>query len=244
VIFNYQSTARNPAVLTILVTRQGASLNVVHNGRDTSPAARAGASAHFFNAAGEQAPLTAERISDVLERGTTMNGESAASLGNDTNLLMLVQVPRAAPPRARRRGDIRATRRRRRREDGAAGRGERPRGGRAGPRRGRGTVHRARRLEVERDPRFPVRVTVQLYQATATGRFGDAEVAHLAKLVSQVYEKGDFVGSLVVPGPGDAQRPKAWDGASPPRKVAWWDFPGLLEPWRQHGPRRKGAGIR
>ena len=100
-------------------------------------------------------------------------------------------------------------------------------------------------LEVERDPRFPVRVTVQFYQATATGELGDAEVAHLARLVSNVYEKGDFVGSLVVPGPGDARRPTAWEGASaPPAAVAWWDFPGLLERWWRHGPKREGAGIR
>ncbi len=100
-------------------------------------------------------------------------------------------------------------------------------------------------LEVERDPRFPVRVPVQFSQATATGEVGDAERAHLGALVSKVDEKGDFVGSLVVPGPGDPRRPTAWDGASPPPgEVAWWDFPGLMERWWKHGPRREGAGIR
>jgi hypothetical protein len=99
-------------------------------------------------------------------------------------------------------------------------------------------------LEVERDARFPVRVTVQFYQATATGALGDAEMAHLAALVGKVYEKGDFVGSLVVPGPGDPRRPTAWDGASPPPgDVAWWDFPALLERWRGRAP-RDPAGVR
>ena len=101
VIFNYQSTAGNPAVLTILVTRQGASLTIVDNARDTVSGGASWGQRLFFNAAGERAPLTAERISDVLERGTTMNGESAASLGEDANLLLLVQVPlrHRAPPR-------------------------------------------------------------------------------------------------------------------------------------------------
>lgn len=249
VIFNYQSTARNPAVLTILVTRQGASLTVVDNARDTVSGGASWGQRLFFNAGGERAPLTAERISDVLERGSTMNGEAATSLGDDANLLLLVQVPlryreqprralaseaapapfAAAAPKAgekkARSSDL---------EVAVLGHGELE-----------GPFTELAGLEVERDPRFPVRVTVQFYQATATGEIGDAEVAHLATLISKVYEKGDFVGSLVVPAPGDARRPTAWDGASPPpAHAAWWDFPGLLERWWNHGPRRDGVGVR
>ncbi len=100
-------------------------------------------------------------------------------------------------------------------------------------------------LAVERDPRFPVRVTVQFYQATATGVVGEPELVRLAALVSKVYEKGDFVGSLVVPAPGDARRPTAWDGASPPPPdVSWCDFPELEERWRMVGWRRPGIGVR
>ena len=42
-IFNYQSTRKNPAVLTLLVTRQGTSVTIVDNARDTV-GGRAGAS--------------------------------------------------------------------------------------------------------------------------------------------------------------------------------------------------------
>jgi hypothetical protein len=248
VIFNYQSTARNPAVLTLLVTRQGASLTVVDNARDTVSGGASWGQRLFFNAGGERAPLTAERISDVLERGTTMNGESAASLGDDANLLMLVQVPLrrreearralaapSAPPAAMAMGAMKkAEEAKGDLEVAVLGHGEL-----------QGPYTELDGLEVERDPRFPVRVTVQFYQATATGQVGDAELAHLGKLVAKVYEKGDFVGSLVVPQPGDPRRPTAWDGASPaPAEIAWWDFPGLLERWWVHGPRREGAGIR
>lgn len=250
VIFNYQSSAGHPAVLTLLVTRQGTSVTVVDNARDTVSGGASWGQRLFFNAGGERAPLTAERISDVLDRGTTSNGESAASLGEDANLLMLVQVPLVVrrPPRraflpesapapmaagalameksAAARSDM---------EVAVLGHGplEGPHAELAG-------------LTVERDARFPVRVTVQFYQATATGRIGEPEMAHLARLVSKVYEKGDFVGSLVVPGPGDPRRPTAWDGASPPPpEVAWWDFPGLVERWWRHGrPPRDAAGIR
>jgi hypothetical protein len=249
VIFNYQSTAGSPAVLTILVTRQGASLTVVDNARDTVSGGASWGQRLFFNAGGERAPLTAERISDVLERGATSNGESAASLGEDANLLMLVQVPLRFRERPRRGllldapsakalsapAPAQAMRRESDLEAAVLGHGDLE-----------GPYTELAGLDVERDARFPVRVTVQFYQATATAELGEREVAHLASLVSKVYEKGDFVGSLVVPRPGDARRPTAWDGASPPpADVAWWDFPGLLERWWKHGrDPRQPAGIR
>lgn len=250
VIFNYQSSAGHPAVLTLLVTRQGTSLTIVDNARDTVSGGASWGQRLFFNAGGERAPLTAERISDVLERGTTANGESVASLGEDANLLMLVQVPLVVrrPPRralypesapapmaagakamemkSADRSDM---------EIAVLGHGPLE-----------GPFTELAGLTVERDARFPVRVTVQFYQATATGKIGEAEMDHLAKLVAKVYEKGDFVGSLVVPGPGDPRRPTAWDGASQmPPDVAWYDFPGLVERWWKHGrPPRDAAGIR
>jgi hypothetical protein len=245
VIFNYQSSARNPAVLTLLVTRQGTSLTVIDNARDTVSGGRSWGQRLFFNAAGERAPLTAERLSDVQEKGVTANGESAQSLGADANLLMLVQVPLryrepprrkmqavAAPPVAgaakamvaEAAADM---------EVAVLGHGEL-----------QGPFTELDGLEVERDPRFPVRVTVQFYQAVSSARVTEAQVAGLSSLVGKVYEKGDWVGSLVCPGPGDARRPTAWDGASPPPgPVAWWDFPGLVERWWKQG-RREGAGIR
>jgi hypothetical protein len=246
VIFNYQSTAGNPAVLSILVTRQGTSVTVVDNARDTVSGASWGQRL-FFNAGGERAPLTAERLSDVRDRGTTSNGESAASLGEDANLLLLVQVPlrRREPPR--------------RALSGGAALEAAPQAPSAASKMARaapdlevavlghgpleGPFTELAGLALERDPRFPVRVTVQFYQATSSAEVGASEMGRLAALVEKVYAKGDFVGSLVVPGPGDPRRPTAWDGASPPpHHVSWWDFPGLVERWRDR--RSPPIGIR
>ena len=84
VIFNYQSYAKNPAVLTLLVTRQGTSMTVIDNNRDTVGGGASWGQRLYFNAGGERAPLTAERLTDVMNKGTTSNGESAASLGKDS----------------------------------------------------------------------------------------------------------------------------------------------------------------
>ena len=83
VIFNYQSTRRNPAVLTLLVTRQGTSMTVVDNTRDTLRGQSWGQRL-FFNKAGQRAPLIAERLSRVESNGVTANGESADQRANDS----------------------------------------------------------------------------------------------------------------------------------------------------------------
>jgi hypothetical protein len=248
VIFNYQSTAGNPAVLTLLVTRQGTSLTVVDNARDTVSGGQSWGQRLFFNSGGARAPLTAERLSDVRAHGATANGESAGSVGEDANLLLIVQVPLkhreplrrgmayeampAAPmagaPAMRSRGGASDL------ETAVIGHGALE-----------GPFTELAGLEVERDPRFPVRVTVQFYQATATGQVTAADVARLAGVIGKVYEKADFVGSLVVPGPGDPRRPTAWDGATTaPPDVSMRDFPGLEERWRTHGPPPPPIGVR
>jgi hypothetical protein len=236
VIFNYQSYERHPAVLAILVTRQGTSMTVVDNARDTVGAESWGQRL-FFNDRGKRAPLVAERLSDVQEHGTTANGESADSLGDDANLLMLIQVPlKVAPlhrpyksmsladmpmagaPSASPSGDDGASRSRRPDVEVAVlGHGPQ-----LGPYTELGG------LTIERDPRFPVRVTVQFYQATSTGRITSADARGFARQIRRVYREADYVGSLVVPTKADRARPTMWANATPaPANLSPWDFAGM-----------------
>ncbi|HTP29444.1 MAG TPA: hypothetical protein VMK12_27740 [Anaeromyxobacteraceae bacterium] len=238
VIFNYQSTAKNPAVLTILVTRQGTSVTIVDNARDSLSGSWG--QRLFFNAAGQRAPLTAERLSDVMTSGRTSNGESAASLGDDANLLMLVQVPLRYRQRPRRMpaaldmesaaAPAKKAERSRRVEDdvevAVLGHGELE-----------GPFTELDDLTIERDPRFPVRVTVQFYQATSSARITSATMHRLAQEISRVYDKGDAIGSLVVPNPQDLKRTTNWDGVGPaPQDLSISSFPGLEERWRKGLP--------
>jgi hypothetical protein len=55
-------------------------------------------------------------------------------------------------------------------------------------------------LPVERDTRFPVRVTVQFYKATSSGYLTDTDVADLRAQIDHVYAHADAVGSLVTQG--------------------------------------------
>jgi hypothetical protein len=71
-------------------------------------------------------------------------------------------------------------------------------------------------LRIARDPRFPVRVTVQFYQATASGTPTSDEIEQLAQQIRKVYADADYVGSLVLPTEADRQRPTAWTSTTPP----------------------------
>ncbi len=236
VIFNYQSSKKNPAVLTLLVTRQGTSMTIIDNSRDTVSGGRSWGQRLYFNKGGQRAPLTAERLSAVMKKGVTSNGESAATLGADANLLMLIQVPLKIKRRPRSMGWGGGSV-----AESAAPMASMPSKAKMARRDGsdveaavlghgqtEGPYTELDGLTIERDARFPVRVTVQFYQATSNGVVSKQNIEQFASLIKKVYKSGDYVGSLVAP--GHSGRPTEWTGASkPPAGLSWTDFPGLVE---------------
>jgi hypothetical protein len=255
VIFNYQSTKKNPAVLTILVTRQGTSFTIIDNNRDSI--GNDWGQRLFFNSGGKKAPLIAERLTDVKEKGVTANGEDAQNLSDDSNVLMLIQVPlkyRAPKPSyaPMKMADMES-------DSFGGGGGYAPAAapepktanksggsslsGRAAERSDVDTAVLGHGPEdgpfieldgqtITRDPRFPVRVTLQFYQATSNGVIDKSNVKAMAAQIKKVYGKGDYVGSLVVPSGVDRRRPTNWLGVVPaPIDVSAYDFPGLVERW-------------
>ena len=212
VIFNYQSTKKNPAVLAILVTRQGTSMTIIDNNRDSI--GNDWGQRLFFNSGGKKAPLIAERLKDVKEKGVTANGEDAQNLNDDANVLMLIQVPlkyrepkiNYSPMKMAKAEDATMS---------ALG------GGGGGgyalpappPKSAGGMVARSAERpdidtavlghgpedgpfveldgqKIERDPRFPVRVTLQFYQATSNGVMAKDNVKAMAAQIKKVYAKG------------------------------------------------------
>jgi hypothetical protein len=74
-------------------------------------------------------------------------------------------------------------------------------------------------LEIERDDRYPIRVTVQFYKATSNGVVAPEDMAEIAGQIQRVYREADYVGSLVLE---ESQRPTEHGGPKlqPPD---WWD---------------------
>ncbi len=219
VLFNYQSMPGDPAVLCLLATPEGTSVTVIDNAHDAFAPGQAWGQRLYFNARGERASLTGRRRSDVTTATPDVAGGAlppgAVDVGG-VNVVLLVQVPLKQRPRTVRgaapsgwdfmemeRGittgpDL---------EDAVIGHGELE-----GPFRELGD------LAIERDPRYPVRVTVQFYKATSTGEVSHAEMAQLAESLERVYADADATGSLVLDGP----RPRQ-PGVVESEPPGWWD---------------------
>ncbi len=219
VLFNYQSAPESPAVLTLLVTRQGTSATIIEN-RPGDQTLQGWGQQLYFNHEGQRTVFTAERRSAVqarIDRGGATS-QDAGALDAGADMMMIIQVPlrhanrgmffgegvggfdmatadeaSAAAPMARRsaggRSDV---------EQAVIGHGED-----LGPFREMGG------LRLERDDRFPVRVTVQFYRATSNGIISPQDLRDVHASIERVYEDGDFVGSLVVPESGRT-RPTDW----------------------------------
>jgi hypothetical protein len=243
VVFNYQSAPGSPAVLTLLVSRQGTSISVVENKPEEMAVAGRGQEL-YFNAAGQRAPFRAERRSEVEARiqaqGGPKNDDERSALARGADVMFLIQVPLVH----RHQGVLGGSMWGSGSGYGMGGLGLSGTGGGGGGiglgsigtlGHGAGTSdveravigHGAKRgpftegagLKLERDGRFPVRVTVQFYKATSNGVVTDGDLDAIAKNIGSVYEHADFVGSLVVP-EGDARRPTAWQSV-----------PGEWFPW-------------
>lgn len=200
-LFNYQSYEGDPAVLSILATREGTSVTVIENRR--GDAAGYGGQALYFNQNGERAPFTGKRLSDFKAAGGTDGASPKAAGEEGLNMVLLIQVP--LKQRNPRRGGFL----------GFDGVSEGVQFSAAGAMRGSSDVEAAvighgkpqgpfiemAGLDIERDERFPIRVTVQFYKATSNGVVSEKDMAELAAQIRRVYERSDYVGSLVVDGP-------------------------------------------
>lgn len=230
VLFNYQSYQGDPAVLTILATREGTSVTIIDNVRDGFDAGGVWGQRLFFNQHGQRASLTGKRLSDHLvadpETDTSV-GPRVAGADEGLNMVLLIQVPlvqkqpmrfdvmaeasmgvpSAAKDGARGESDV---------ENAVIGHGALE-----------GPFTEIDGLEIRRDERFPVRVTVQFYKATSNGVVSATDLDQIKAQIDRVYKDADYVGSLVTG--GDTGRPTEYDGDKR-EPVGWWDVF-----WKRHG---------
>ena len=237
VLFNYQSYQGDPAVLTVLATREGTSVTVIDNTRDAFETGNTWGQRLFHNQDGERASLTGQRQSEFLaskpgkHKGPKVGGEkSPGKAETGLNMVLLIQIPLkqknpgasfgffdgelqedafaapAAESAVREKSNV---------ENAVIGHGD-----------VEGPFTEIDGLDIERDPKFPVRVTVQFYKATSNGVVSEDDMRQIAEQIDRVYQKSDYVGSLVTG--GATGRVTEYDGikVQPP---AWWnDF------WKRH----------
>ena len=221
VIFNYQSSPGSPAVMTLLITREGTSISVIEN----TPGDRTQGSGQeiYFNNKGQRSAFTAERKSDVEQRIAAQGGPRTESdrsaLAKGADVLFLVQIPLvhanqgrlggampAPPPMSAPAGAAAAPMKKEAAKDMDNSDVEQAVLGH-GP--NLGPYSEGHGLRLVRDPNFPIRITVQFYKATSNGVVSEKDLDGIARSIGSVYEHADFVGSLVMP-EGDPRRPTAW----------------------------------
>ncbi|MEA5464280.1 hypothetical protein [Leptothoe sp. PORK10 BA2] len=228
VLFNYQSYPGDPAVLTLLVTREGTSATIIDNQRDGFDAGHTWGQRLFFNQNGERTSLTGQRLSDFQVESSEGDVPSVGELPVDSaaeaaglNMVMLIQVPLKqkqpflpqapiAPAAAlmeaepgfsmQQRSDVEAA---------VIGHGE-----------VEGPFTEIADLAIERDPDFPIRVTVQFYKATSNGVVSADDMREIHEQIQQVYDDADYVGSLVLD--GRQGRPTDYDGDHT-QPDDWWE---------------------
>jgi len=241
-IYNYRSTAGNPAVLAIVSSAHGTSAQVVEG--DTF----SGSQKLFFNQKGQRASFVGQRLSDNRkERGSKTTGAMTAE-EKQQNAILVIQIPlkqRFVRPSPTYPGD------------GFGGGGVPfaqqsvvipsassyvPQGDEENvsayvqDRRelvktvdvesaiikvgaAKGPFTEINGLGIERDHKFPVRVTLQLYKSTSNGVINDSEIKVIADQIVASREQADFIGSLVVGGVTDRPTDRAPTVPIP----LWWD---------------------
>ena len=210
--FNYQSSSEHPAVMTIVASAQGTSVQVV-DGKTT---------ALLFNDAGKAVDFVCKRMADDrVARGvvgappTTMSAEE-----RDRNTIYLISIPLKHPEPVYRGAVMKCA------SITSTGRGlscatstnSAPRGMDWGM-VSKGTVSRGeyvgtRGLALERDDRFPIRVTACFYAVTDTPDVPPHMLETFAQRIGAIYSIGTSAGSLVTD--GHTGRPTEHHVAPPP----------------------------
>ncbi|MFN7702953.1 MAG: hypothetical protein ACK6CU_29615 [Deltaproteobacteria bacterium] len=209
VLFNYESSPGEPAVLCLVISREGTSITVIENRPDPLHPDGWGQRL-YFNHGGQRTLFTAERRSDVAERieAGQARPEDATALEEGADMVMIVQVPLRLQDTTRRSGSGYGT------AAGALAGGDSSRERASDVERAvvghgleEGPFHEIRNRRIRRDPRFPIRVTVQFDRATSNGVVSEADLESAVSTIERVYAEADFVGSLVV---GSQERPTSW----------------------------------
>jgi hypothetical protein len=207
VLFNYQSRKDSPAVLAVLITTEGSSATIINNSDDKASWGQN----LYFNNNGQKTTLTGERLSDFKEaqaeeiakqKGVSLEeARSQVEVAQDVNMVMVVQIPlkhkeleygnivampmAATPTMSFSLDSVRSEASDM--EDAVIGHGE-----------DEGEHLELGNYKLERDERFPIRVTVQFYKATSNGIIDEQDLENIRQCIEAAYNSADYIGSLVV----------------------------------------------
>jgi hypothetical protein len=204
-IFNYQSRKNNPAVLAIVASEKGTSAQILE--------CTSGGQKIYFNDNGKRCAFLGQRLSEYrIEKGETEDlSKPMSQEEKQKNMLLIIQVPliqkytapfvleqkkykKSSQPvqasnfvqydheslRSIEKADV---------EDAIIKIGE-----------SEGVFNEIGNKEIERDPNYPIRVTLQYYKATSNGVFDESHIVAISEQIKESRKFGVAIGSLVVGG--------------------------------------------
>jgi hypothetical protein len=229
VLFNYQSSPGAPAVLTILSSPLGTSVTLIENQNSSGSDSFAGntnwGQKLFHNQSGKKSSLTASRVSDLSKHTSAQNPTVKINpdAKEEINKVLIIQVPLKYKPKKRLQPDVMTF---------SLGAPSTESSEVAEPRgvekalisygEVEGPFHELSGVKFERDPKFPVRVTVQYYMITQTDQLSPESIKRIADNVNAVYESLEKVSSLVTS--TDQARVTEYWGAKVQPSQWWKDF--------------------
>jgi len=193
-LYNYQSRAETPGVLVIVASSQGASAQAIYGGT----------TALYFNNAGKAANYVAERLKDERKRlGKAIEGKMDKD-EQERNALFIYQIPLKVPENLiYDYSDDECFDEECEDDEDDCIDGEtsqKPRGmDNAVIRVGKthSEFQGIKNAEIERDPQFPIRCTIQFYKVTDEEDVPLEEFKDMAKNIERIYKSTDQSGSLV-----------------------------------------------
>lgn len=204
-IYNYQARPSDPAVLSIVASVNGTSARVLDSRTKLQL---------FHNNDGQRASYVGQRLSDFRrETGSELDADAPMTASERSqNMLLVIQVPLKQKPVSRLRGENYGGFR------GGRGGGS-GRGGHSGMKQVRlkckrkysvnvesaiikvgedeGEFSEINGLRMERDTRFPIRVTMQYYKATSNGAVDSAVLESIAEELQGARKWAVAISSLV-----------------------------------------------
>ena len=172
-LYNYQSSSSSPAVLVIVASAKGASAQAIYGGTTSL----------YFNDAGKAANYVAERLKDERERlGKTVEAKMDKD-EQERNALFIYQIPLKVEQKMRIRRKNTSTR------------------GMDNAVLSVGKTHSdfegITSANIERDPQFPIRCTIQFYKVTDQEDVPMEEFTDIAQNIERIYKSATKSGSLV-----------------------------------------------
>ena len=232
-LMNYQSTYNNPAVLVIVATSNGTSAQIINNAGDWK------GQKLYFNKNGQKASFMAQRLSDNRkERGVSLD-QPITEKEKQQNMVMIIQVPikvrgiifeeriqYSIPTIVQcsvscdyddygaideeyefKSVDNSFMKEKSNVEHAIIKVGE-----------NEGEFPDFNNLEIERDTRYPVRVTLQYYKATSNGVVDDEVISQIFNELKESRKFATSIGSLVV---SNSDRPTEFQKSA--QVAPWWD---------------------